>query len=1169
MIRRSRTFLAGIATLLLMAACAIPAAAQLNGTYTIGGSAPNYASIDAAVAALAPGVTGPVTFRIRTGTYVPPTGGWVLNNFTGMSATNTVTFKPDASSTVMITGNTGVTNGGATFVFDRGKYFVIDGSNSTNGTSRDMTIIQTEINYAPAIFLKNDADNNVIKNCKLQAASSSGNTTYGLGVVTIGQSNQASGSDNNLIQNCQIGDPTGLNRSWAGVGMYGQSSTILNTGNVVANCDIINHRFYGVYIDLYNSTPKIQKNDIHMTLPSPTTSVYGIYVNETSSSVPANVSIDSNRIYRLQAVSTAGATGSMTIYPIYANMNDLATGTLQISNNMISMAENGYVYYYGIYLNHNFSAVTSTAYTVNIYYNSLYASGVATNFAQIQMLYRYSYSSSGTTFSVINHRNNAYYSTRSGGSSTSYGLYVYSSPAGGWNSNNNVIDINSDNNYYTAYYNFSLYLTLASYQTSGQDANSVGTNPKYIDPINGDLHISTSTRTAVESRGTPLAGFTTDYDGQARNVTTPDIGADEGAFLPAIAIDGSADHFLTPLAGGTVKSNTLFAPVAFVENNGSTTQTIQARYRILNSVGGVVYNDVQNYSVNAFTPVRIPFNSTGNTAGSTSLAAGIYTMELSATVTGDGDATNNTITATLYVRDGFSGIYTINKTGTGVRNYTSFTAAISDLNLLGVIGATTFNVASGAYDSTTEAFPLRFNLVTGMSATNTVTFKADVGAQVTMNSYMPTGLIEFDRGTFYTFDGSNTAGGITRDWKIQNSGVGSTVRFANGAQNNTIKNLYIIGSSLSTQGIVKFDNTNASLGNSFNTVTGNMIGDTNGVFRSFTDIYMAGTSTYTNVANVIDNNDIVNWGSNTNGGGYGIYWNTYNDQVKVLRNRLRQMNTSALTSYGACYAIFITNSVATANDTIAYNKIWNLATPTPTTTQIGIYVSSYGAAFPLTTHNNMITLTADAGGLYGIYVAPAAPVTVVSDHNSIAIRGTGNTTLGAYLGTNIRTASSANMTIRNNVLSNDRTYPSTTASYLIYRGSSAGTYTENYNDLYFNGAGTALGYNFGTTYTTLASWQTAGYNYDANSITTRPPFINPVTGDLHIDPVQIFGGEGTGQALGYTKDIDQQTRDLVSPDMGADEGDFNGGGVRVISPNGGETYLAADVVPVQYTTNRI
>src|SRR5207237_479387 len=67
--------------------------------------------------------------------------------------------------------------------------------------------------------------------------------------------------------------------------------------------------------------------------------------------------------------------------------------------------------------------------------------------------------------------------------------------------------------------------TLANWQAAtGQDANSLAVNPSFISTT--DLHI-TGPASPVNNAGTPVTGFTTDFDGDTRDATTPDIGADE------------------------------------------------------------------------------------------------------------------------------------------------------------------------------------------------------------------------------------------------------------------------------------------------------------------------------------------------------------------------------------------------------------------------------------------------------------------------------------------------------------------------------------------------------------------------------------------------------------------------------------------------------------------
>ena len=68
-----------------------------------------------------------------------------------------------------------------------------------------------------------------------------------------------------------------------------------------------------------------------------------------------------------------------------------------------------------------------------------------------------------------------------------------------------------------------------------------------------------------------------------------------------------------------------------------------------------------------------------------------------------------------------SGVYTIDPSGSGGRNYRSFTAASFALFSFGIDGAVQFDVASGTYTDGFVLYP-----VIGASPANTVTFRSPV-----------------------------------------------------------------------------------------------------------------------------------------------------------------------------------------------------------------------------------------------------------------------------------------------------------------------------------------------------------------------------------------------------------------------------------------------------------
>jgi len=78
--------------------------------------------------------------------------------------------------------------------------------------------------------------------------------------------------------------------------------------------------------------------------------------------------------------------------------------------------------------------------------------------------------------------------------------------------------------------------TLTAWQTAtGKDANSVSGDPKFLSNI--DLHIDPSQISPVGNTGQYTVTVTDDIDGNTRNATTPDIGADEYTYGAALSLN--------------------------------------------------------------------------------------------------------------------------------------------------------------------------------------------------------------------------------------------------------------------------------------------------------------------------------------------------------------------------------------------------------------------------------------------------------------------------------------------------------------------------------------------------------------------------------------------------------------------------------------------------------
>ena len=144
-------------------------AAPLAGTYTIGGTSPDYATINAAITALdSNGISAPVVFNIRNGSYPELL---IFSAVAGASATNTITFQGESgdSSLVEINGAT-TTNQQNTLRLNQINYLTI----------KHLTFRQYPNVYNNAVVFINRGKFCTIENCELfgHFSSNSSATEY-------------------------------------------------------------------------------------------------------------------------------------------------------------------------------------------------------------------------------------------------------------------------------------------------------------------------------------------------------------------------------------------------------------------------------------------------------------------------------------------------------------------------------------------------------------------------------------------------------------------------------------------------------------------------------------------------------------------------------------------------------------------------------------------------------------------------------------------------------------------------------------------------------------------------------------------------------------------------------------------------------------------------------
>jgi len=481
----------------------------MSGTYKVGTTelSPGFTSLSAAVTALnTNGVAGDVVLEITSD--LTETGG--IRLLVATMGSSTITIKPTATLTPTITFTACVTTAGATaysgFGLDNTNNVIIDGSNTLNGVTKDLTFKMNDVtNGRTLIQLFGNCDNISIKNLNViyQAPMNTASSTRG--IYLNGQSTGA--CDNFLVENCTIGDATNTPYYAVSITGYGTAPTVYSTNNIVKN-NILFGRIRPVYLYFVGSTGttnEVSDNTISTIGGANATTTYTIMWNTWA----GTFNIKNNKIPTLTVANTSGTSGVYGISGLSA-----ATGSVvNMYNNSIG----------GINLSHG-AAVPSVfslmyiqdAATYNIYNNTfLYQSMLnATERSNIHI--------SGTGCNV-NLKNNIIVNY-----TDAVNAYCI------WKSNGTLI---SDyNDLYVSgatanigYVGGAAKQTLAAWQTGftpNNDLNTKSVNVNFSSSFAGDLSLTGASigdwQLAVPKQATVL----TDIDGATRaNLTY--VGADE------------------------------------------------------------------------------------------------------------------------------------------------------------------------------------------------------------------------------------------------------------------------------------------------------------------------------------------------------------------------------------------------------------------------------------------------------------------------------------------------------------------------------------------------------------------------------------------------------------------------------------------------------------------
>jgi hypothetical protein len=358
-----------------------------------------------------------------------------------------------------------------------GKYSTIQLNGADYVTFKNLTIANTGVANAWGVHLWNSADYNTIDSCIINLNNTATVSTIA-GVISTNSETSLGTSGNNA--NYTTISNTVVNGGYYGIRFYGNTTASAdNISNNITNCTINDNYYYGIYgyyqnnMDVYNSTVNFR---------STTTNGYGINILYSKHSDVIGNYVNGAKTYGIYFLSENQTVSNPTMRS-------------SVINNMVYALGAGDALYFSagddldVFYN-TFTAETDQA----LWFNNTSNNYDVKNNIFVSNIEPIDLDAVPGLTDVID--NNIYFNT-SGGN-----IALVATPA---------------------------YATLAAWQAADavNNINSIQGNPLLIGSTN--LHLQ---GTLADGVATPIASVTTDIDGEVRNATTPDIGADE--FSPAV-----------------------------------------------------------------------------------------------------------------------------------------------------------------------------------------------------------------------------------------------------------------------------------------------------------------------------------------------------------------------------------------------------------------------------------------------------------------------------------------------------------------------------------------------------------------------------------------------------------------------------------------------------------
>jgi hypothetical protein len=471
---------------------------------------------------------------------IAETGAVALNQIQSggcLAASYTLLIKPDVGVTTVLTG----TLNNNSLVRILSSNVTIDGSNNGSST-RNMTITNISTT-SPSVVLFGSTGTTPVSNSTLKnSIIINGINTASAVLVSDGTTPGNPGYFTNItLQNNAV--------QLALIGMYcnaavlaGNGNGLNITGNDLTTSGVNSIRNVGIYVQGADGAT-VSNNLIGNFDGTSSEDDKGIWFATGT----VNSSVFGNTITNLNYTGTGGYGGQ----GIYVSTGVTGAG-IKLYNNMIANLSGDGWNYASIPTDNPVGIVlTGTQTGIEIYYNSINLYGSTLNQSSAMSMGIFL-----NTGSVATIKDNIISNNLGLLGATGYGTSAIYAATG--NAQFTAIDYNDyyvnptgSGGKYIGQLSATGYATFAGWQgVSGGDANSLNVQPNFNSPT--DLHLVAGTNCALDSYGTPIAGITTDYDGQTRDAASPDMGADEFTATYGTTLAG--------LAGSAVCVNKTVSP---------------------------------------------------------------------------------------------------------------------------------------------------------------------------------------------------------------------------------------------------------------------------------------------------------------------------------------------------------------------------------------------------------------------------------------------------------------------------------------------------------------------------------------------------------------------------------------------------------------------------------